>query len=91
MQNDHRFIKVSNPTIQKIVDRTLDRHFSYTQTEPLDVNKFSYYLAKEVAEYCAGVCEEMATKVAGCESNLPTIMADSCATMIRTDFEIDHE
>lgn len=43
-------------------------------------------LAQAVAEYCAGVCEEMGTHVAGCDNGKPTKIADDCADWIRRDF-----
>ena len=43
-------------------------------------------LAQQVAEYCAQVCEEMGTHVAGCEEGRPTRIADDCADWIRRDF-----
>ena len=47
---------------------------------------FEQYFAEEVAEYCASVCEEMGTKVAGCDGGKPTRIADDCAAWIRKDF-----
>jgi len=43
-------------------------------------------LAQAIAEYCAGVCEEMGTAVAGCDDGKPTRIADDCADWIRRDF-----
>lgn len=43
-------------------------------------------LARAIAEYCAQVCEEMGTVMAGCDAGVPTRMADDCAEWIRRDF-----
>ena len=45
-------------------------------------------LAYLVAEYCAGICEEMGTATAGCDGGKPTKIADDCADWIRKDFGI---
>lgn len=43
-------------------------------------------LAQAIAEYCAEVCEEMGTTVAGCDGGVPSRIADDCADWIRRDF-----
>jgi hypothetical protein len=43
-------------------------------------------LACAIAEYCAQVCEEMGTVMAGCDAGASTRMADDCAHWIRRDF-----
>lgn len=45
-------------------------------------------LAQAIAEYCAGVCEEMGTAVAGCDGGEITRIADDCANWIRRDFDL---
>ena len=60
-------------------DRVLDLLYSadaYSKRE----------LACAIAEYCAQVCEEMGTVMAGCNAGVPTRMADDCADWIRRDF-----
>jgi hypothetical protein len=49
---------------------------------------FERFFAEEVAEYCASLCEEIGTPVAGCYDNKLTAMADDCAAIIREDFGI---
>lgn len=56
-----------------------------------DINNawtFERFFAEEVAEYCASLCEEIGTPVAGCYDNKLTAMADDCAATIREDFGI---
>lgn len=50
--------------------------------------EFEWRFAEEVAEYCASICEEIATPLAGCYDNKLTEMADQCAATIREDFGI---
>ena len=50
--------------------------------------EFERFFAEEVAEYCASLCEEIGTPVAGCYDNKLTAMADDCAATIREDFGI---
>ena len=46
----------------------------------------AHVLAELIVEHCAGVCEEMGTHVAGCDSGKPTRIADDCAAWVRKDF-----
>ena len=50
--------------------------------------EFERFFAEEVAEYCASLCEEIGTPLAGCYDNKLTAMADDCAATIREDFGI---
>ncbi len=62
-------------------DRVLDLLYSADAYSRLE-------LARAVAEYCAQVCEEMGTHVAGCDRGVPTFIADDCAQWIRRDFDL---
>jgi hypothetical protein len=53
-----------------------------------DAWEFEFYFAQEIAEYCASLCEEIGTPVAGCYDNKLTTIADDCAATIREDFGI---
>ena len=52
----------------------------------IDNDIFLEKFAQLVAEDCASTCEEMGTAVAGCNSDIPTKIADDCAMWIRSDF-----
>ena len=62
-------------------DKVLDLIYSADSYNLVD-------LAQAVAEYCAQVCEEMGTAVAGCDGGKPTKIADDCADQIRRDFDL---
>jgi hypothetical protein len=55
---------------------------------PIQNDIFLEKFAQLVAEDCAGICEEMGTKIAGCNNGVPTLIADDCAWWIRNDFGI---
>ncbi len=50
--------------------------------------EFETHFAQAIADYCAGVCEELATKVAGCKPGDLTAFGGDCANLIRKDFDV---
>jgi hypothetical protein len=71
-----------NPKIQALLRKSGFANVTF------DNEIFLEKFAQLVAEDCAGICEEMGTKVAGCEHGNLTALADDCAWWIRNDFGI---
>lgn len=77
--------------IQAFYDRAVNKCVEASKLNPTPYSKageFERFFAEEVAEYCASLCEEIGTPVAGCHDNKLTAMADDCAATIREDFGI---
>ena len=72
-------LKMQLETIQALYHRAV------AKCEANKAWQFEWRFAEEVAEYCASLCEEIGTPVAGCYDNKLTALADDCAATIRED------